>query len=76
MYLLLPWRAERSYRRHLDVRDPFEAMIGHTASLDGLLAEIFRGFLSHEVNARKPGDLYIVPYFISLSPLSLVDGCD
>ena len=43
--LLTPWRVMRSYRRHLEERDPFETMTGRTAFIDDLLAEVFRGFL-------------------------------
>ena len=35
----------RSYRPHLEERDPFEAMTSRTApSLDRVLAEVFHGF--------------------------------
>ena len=52
---------------------PFEAMTGCTApSSDGLLAEVFWGFLGFSSAVRQiPGDLCTAPRVISLSPLSL-----
>ena len=44
-----------SYRDHLEVSDPFEAMTGHTAIIDGLAAEVFRGF------PQLSGDLCTAP---------------
>ena len=41
------------HKTHLEVRDPVEAMSSRTAFIDGLLVEVFRGFLSCKVNARR-----------------------
>ena len=62
-FLLSSWRAVRSYRPHLEERDPIWAMTGRTApSSDGLLAEIFLG---QEICAQPPGDHFIITLIIS-----------
>ena len=69
-FLLPSWRAMRSYRPHLEERDPFKAMTGRTASSsDSLLAEVFGVFLSRKANARRsthsPRDYFIISLIIS-----------
>ena len=53
-FLLPSWHVVRSYRSHLEERDPIWAMTGRTApSSDGLLAKVFWGFLGCKANARR-----------------------
>ena len=69
--LLLPfWRAVRSYRPHLEGRDP---IWGDDWSQSPFIRwSPSWGFLGFSSAVRQmPGDLYTAPRIISLSPLSL-----
>jgi hypothetical protein len=58
----------RSYRPHLEGRDPFEATTGRTAFIDDLLADVFQGF----PQLQTPGYLCTASAIISLSSYHLL----
>ena len=63
----------RSYRPHLEVRAPFEEIIGRTALIDSVLTEVSGVFLSRTVNVRRSVHS---PWYHLLITLSLAVGND
>ena len=73
-YFLLPsWRAVRSYRPHLEERDPiWSDNWSHSPFIRRSPSCPSWGFLGFSSAVRQmPGDLCTAPRIISLSPLSL-----
>ena len=69
-FLLPSWCAVRSYRPHLEERDPIWG--GHWSHSPYIRRSPSWGFLGFSSAVRQmTGDLYTAPRIISLSPLSL-----